>query len=151
MKQPRAPYHLPAKPEPDLTRVRAYWEGLKRGGNEIPFWDDVKLSALPKHSARMASIDVFEKPLRFRFGIVGRELRKRYGKSLEGKFADDIGRGDPFDYLGSQCHATVESGTPTYYRHEPGTKAGRKSGYARLLLPLWGDGHISMLLCAAAW
>ena len=32
---------LPERLEPDLERVHAYWNGLRRGANDIPFWDDV--------------------------------------------------------------------------------------------------------------
>jgi hypothetical protein len=38
-------YSLPDQLEPDISRVRAYWNGLKRGSNDIPFWDDVKFSS----------------------------------------------------------------------------------------------------------
>ena len=38
-------YSLPAELEPDLSRIQAYWNDLKRGANDIPFWDDVKFVA----------------------------------------------------------------------------------------------------------
>ena len=78
MRRLLVPFSVPSKLEADLARVRAYWEGLKRGGAGMPFWDDVNLAALPGLSGRLMLLDVFDKPLRFRFGIVGEELKARY-------------------------------------------------------------------------
>jgi len=78
MRRLLVPFSVPSKLEAELARVRAYWEGLKRGGAGMPFWDDVNLAALPGLSGRLMLLDVFDKPLRFRFGIVGEELKARY-------------------------------------------------------------------------
>lgn len=136
------PFALPEKLEADLAEVRAHWHGLIRGqASDMPFWDDVKLSALPKIEDRLMLVGVFEKPERFRFDILGKHIVKIYGADVTGKFADEIEPGDPFEYFRSQAGVTVEGAAPTYY----------KSGtHARLLLPLWGDGRISMLLGAVA-
>jgi hypothetical protein len=34
-------------------RVRLYWEGFKRGDANMPFWDDINLTAIPEVSARL--------------------------------------------------------------------------------------------------
>jgi hypothetical protein len=138
------PYSLPQHLEPDLARVFAYWQGLKRGEANMPFWDDMNISALPDLLDRLMLIDVFNKPVRFRFAIVGDEIKAQHGGELVGKFLDELEARDPVRYLNSQSSATVESRDPTYYRS---LEAGRP-GYSRLLLPMWGDGHIGMLLGA---
>lgn len=140
------PYSLPQHLEPDLARVLAYWEGLKRGEANMPFWDDVNISALPDLLDRLMLIDVFNKPIRFRLAIVGDKIKVQHGSELVGKFLDELEVRDPLSYLSSQSSATVESRAPTYYRSP---EAGRR-GYARLLLPMWGDGHIGMLLGAVS-
>jgi hypothetical protein len=140
-KQPSAPFAVPKQQEPDLARVRAYWEGLKRAGNEMPFWDDASLSSLPDLADRSMLIDVLTGPSRFRFGTVGSELVDRYGAGVADKFIDEIEPRSPFDYLLSQCFATLEARAPTYHR----------GAHGRLLLPMWGDGHIGMLLGAVEW
>src|SRR6516164_2862798 len=140
MKRSTVPYSVPSKLEAELAHVRA-------------FWDDVNLAALADLSGRLMLIDVFDKPLRFRFEIVGEELKERYGADVVGRFSDEIEIHHPFHYLNSQGLATVESRAPTYYRHEA-TKRGSSratEGYSRLILPTWGDGHIGMLLGAVAW
>ncbi len=136
------PFQLPDKLSPGLARVQAYWEGLKRADNEMPFWDDVKPSALGDQAGHLLLIDAFEKPERFRFNSVGNGLARRYGEALDSKFLEELTLRDPFDYMLAQCSATVEARAPTYY--QSGT-------VSRLLLPMWGDGHIGMLLGAVDW
>jgi hypothetical protein len=136
------PFPFPDKPAPGLSRVRAYWEGLKRADNDMPFWDDVKLSALGDQADSALLIDAFEQPERFRFNTLGQGLAQRYGEPLAGKFLDESALRDPFGYLRAQASATVEARAPTYY------EAGSVS---RLLLPMWGEGHIGMLLGAVDW
>ena len=145
-------YPLPVDLEPDLGRIQAYWNGLKRGDNDVPFWDDVKISLRSRLGRESMLIGVFEDPLRFRFDVTGADVVNWYGGATGTSFLDEIDLHAPFDELTLQCKATVESGAPTYYRQSAsGTAgAGRPDGYARLLLPLWGNGRIEMLLGAMA-
>ena len=143
-------FSLPDELGPDLTRIQAYWNGLKRGANDIPFWDDVKFSLRSRLGRESMLIGVFENPLRFRFDLTGADLADRYGEAIGNRFLDEIELRAPFDELAVQCKATVERSAPTYYRQ---TAAGKEAAeppgaYARLLLPLWGNGRIEMLLGA---
>jgi hypothetical protein len=145
-------YQLPDRLEPDLDRVRAYWNGLKRGDNDIPFWDDVKFSMKGRLARDVLLIEAFENPLRFRFDLVGDDITQRYGTAITGKFSDEIDLHPPIDELTSQCRATVEHRAPTYFRWVPSRKpqATGEIGYSRLILPLWGGARIEMLLGAVA-
>jgi hypothetical protein len=70
-----------------------------------------------------------------------------------GKFLDVIEVHAPLQYLYSQASATIQSRAPTHYRHGNGRHRKHGSpldGYARILLPLWGNGRIGMLLGAVA-
>lgn len=134
------PYRLPAHLSADLSRVLAYWQGLLRGGADMPFWDDAKLSDLPDLASRLFLIDVFARPERFRFGVVGAEVT---AEEVSGLFLDEAHLNTPFQLLRSQCSAAVECAEPVYFREE---ESGHP--YSRLLLPMWGDGRISMLLGA---
>ncbi len=147
------PFMLPAEIEKDLRLVREYWEGLRRGGNDIPFWDDLKMTALPELAGTLLLMDAFERPERFRFSMIGPALTLRYGKDISSQFANEIEPRPPFDYLTSQCSVTAESRAPTYYRHEGvGDRSSvEPRSYARILLPLWGEGSVRMLLGAVAW
>lgn len=148
-----APFSLPRKLEPDLARVRAYWEGLKRGDADMPFSDDVNLSALPDLSGRLMLIEVFDQPMRFRLGMLGQEIKARYRGDVVGKFLDEIDIRPALQYLHAQCSAVVESRAPTYYRHGSTrrSRASTADAYSRLLLPTWGEGRIGMLLAGVAW
>jgi hypothetical protein len=137
-----APFSVPPNLEPSLARVRNYWLGLRRGQADIPFTDDVSLSALSLAGVDLLLVDVFERPSRFRIAIAEPGIAARYGQAVEGIFADEIVPQAPLDYFRSQCSACAEGRAPTYYR------SARPSPYARLLLPLWGDGHINALLGA---
>jgi hypothetical protein len=138
------PYAVPHTLERDLARVREFWDGLKRHEAKMPFWDDVKISALPDLAGRMMMVEATDKPVRFRiaFGLVGADIKQHYGHDLSGKFLDEIDVAAPLQFLLSQCSAAVESRAPTYYGDNG---AG---GYSRLVLPLWGDGRVGMLLVA---
>ncbi len=115
----------------------------------MPFWDDVKLSALPDLSSRLMLVDAFENPQRFRLNSIGQDLGARYGANVTGKFLDEIEMRTPFECLAAQSSATIEGKTATFYAHDASKSAPlRQDGYARLLLPLWGNGRIEIMLGA---
>ena len=130
------PFALPATLPSELGRVRDYWASLKRGENKVPFSDDVVLSALPGLENRLVLVEVFDKPQRFRLNIVGGDILGWYGADLAGKFLDEIDAKGPFAFFLAQASTTVEAAEPTFHQ----------DGFTRLLLPLWGNGYVSMLL-----
>ena len=130
-------YAVPHDIDPTLSQVRAYWERLRRGGNTMPFWDDVKISDLKEAGKNVMLFDAFENPRRFRINFLGQAIAKQYGSSPIGEFLDEIASTPPFDDLNRQCGETVKQGKPTYYRN---------GSTARIVLPMWGNGHIEMLL-----
>ena len=115
-----APFSLPEKLEPGLARVRAYWEGLKRGAADIPFGDDLNITAMPDMAGRLMLIEVFDKPVRFRLGMLGEQIEGRKCDDAVGKFLGEIEVHAPLQYLNSQASATIESRAPTHYRHGGG-------------------------------
>jgi hyperosmotically inducible protein len=143
-------YSLPDELEPDLSRIQAYWNGLKRGANNVPFWDDVKLSLRSRLGRESMLIGVFDGPLRFRFDLTGADVANWYGGTIGNSFLDEIDLHAPFDQLTLQCKAAVESCAPTYYCQTAfkTRDAEHRGSYARLLLPLWGNGRVDMLLGA---
>lgn len=153
MKRPVVPFAVPKAIDPDLARVRDYWESLKRGDANMPFWDDFKASSLPDLSDRLMLLDVIDEPVRFRINFLAQQLTDRYGAVITSKFIDELELKNPLEYLPSQCSATIESRASTFYRHGTGEIRNSQgpASYARLLLPMWGNGHIGMLLGAFAW
>ena len=107
----------------------------------MPFWDDVNLSALPDLSDRLILVDAFESPQRFRLNTLGRKVGTLYGTNVTGKFVDEIEPKAPFEFLTAQASVTIEAKRPTFLHLKPSAAAS----YGRLLLPMWGNGHIEML------
>ena len=140
MSRPSNPFPLPDTLAGDLAGVHAVWLGLRRAANDMPFADDLKPAGLAAQSGKLLLIDVFDKPERFRFSLLGGDFLLAQDKSLSGKFLDEVDLAAPLGFLRAQASATVEARAPTCYRD-----AG---GASRLLLPLWGDGRISLLLGA---
>jgi hypothetical protein len=136
-----ASFTVPANIERNVARVVSYWEGLRRGDNKVPFGDDVNLSALADLADDAMLLDAFDNPLRFRVAIVGKHIEAKYGRPFIGKFLDEMEPRTPFEELDAQCHVAVAGAAPTYFRSND---AG--GGYSRLVLPLWGEGRVSMLL-----
>ena len=147
MKQPSHPFRLPRNLDPDLARIKAYWRGLLRGAAEMPFADDLDLKALPDLRERLMVIEVFAEPERFRFDIVGEGIG---APETVGRFADEIAPKPPFEFMRAQASVTLEAARPTFFKRGEGADAGSR-GYSRLLLPMWGDGHISQVLGAVEW
>lgn len=138
MTNPSCPFPLPPSLSSDLGKVHGYWRNLIRGqASEMPYWDDVKLPDLAALEGRLMLVTAFAQPERFRFEIAGKEITTRYGQEFASRFADEIDINPPLDFFPAQASATVECRAPTYF-------AG--GDYERLLLPLWGEGHVSMLL-----
>jgi hypothetical protein len=138
------PFAVPTPMASELIRVMDYWKGLLRGDATMPFWDDVKLGSLPDLVDRLILIDAFDSPQRFRLNTIGRAIAAQYGANVIGKFIDEIDIKAPFEYLTAQASATIEGRGPTFYAS--GSSQG--SSYARLLLPMWGNGRIEMMLGA---
>ena len=144
-----SPFSVTIKPAEDLNLVRKHRKSLRRAGNEMPFWDDLKLAALPELAGRLVLFDAFERPERFRFSMVGCELTQRYGEGSHRSIHERIEPRIPFNYVTSQYSVAVEGRAPTYYEHiEPREHQSVGPSYARILLPLWGEGSVRMLLGA---
>jgi hypothetical protein len=133
------PFPLPQALERDLAAVHAYWLGLRRAENDMPFADDLNPAALSGQAGNVLLLDVFDKPERFRFSLLRGHFLLVQDKALSGKFIDEVALPAPLEFLRAQASATVEARAPTYQR---GANAARR------LLPLWGDGPISLLLGA---
>jgi hypothetical protein len=137
-------YSMPASLEAGLVAIYESWRALRRGDNDVPFWDDLDFSALGRSGDDATLIDVFENPLRFRLSLAGRSMAARLGQERGGKFLDELEPQGFLDHLEAQCAAAVLSRAPTHFRHRS------PPAYARVVLPFWGSGRIEMLLVAIA-
>ncbi|MDP3658263.1 MAG: hypothetical protein Q8R45_15020 [Brevundimonas sp.] len=134
------PYHMPERLPPRLDRTLAYWRGLLRKAAPMPFWDDLVPGDMGDLQADVFTLEVFDKPERFRFGLVGENLEACCIGEVEGLFLGEDRLPEPFGFLLSQASATIESAVPTLHRSDG------KMAYSRLLLPMWGEGRIGLVL-----
>lgn len=127
----------------ELAALHGYWNLLKRGNADVPFTDDFSFAALGDTTADIALVHVFQNPQRFRFDMAGGHVAQVYGDELENRFADEVRPRAPLDYFIAQCATTVESAAPSLYSHP---RIDGAAEYHRLMLPLWGDGHVNAIL-----
>ena len=142
------PFEADAPLSPRLDAVLEFWRGLRRGQAELPFADDLDLAKSGELCPDLILLGVFEKPERFRLDLALTPHAPQVEADLQGKFLDELTLPPPLDYLRAQADAAVESAAPTCYRHSP---AGAERRYARLVLPMWGEGQIKLLLVAIEW
>lgn len=138
------PFAVQAPLSPSLDRLLEYWRGLLRGEATVPFADDLNMAKVEALASEVFLLGVFEKPLRFRFDFARAPGAPVIETELLDRFADEAVLPTPLEFLLAQAPATVESMAPTFYEHRP---HGAERGYGRLLLPTWGEGHVSTLLC----
>lgn len=132
-----APFAVDGPLAPPLARLLAYWEGLKRGQAEIPFWDDLSEVKIEASGAETFILDVFSRPERFRFNDLEVAAPAADRDQLLGHFLDDVDLPEVFALLRGQASVATELMRPTLYQ------AG---GLQRLLLPAWGEGEVRMLV-----
>jgi hypothetical protein len=139
--QCRNPFPLPDRLDAKLQPVVTLWENLKRGESAMPFGDDLGMPALSKLPGNPFLLSVFPAPERYRFEFICDNLR---GDVTTGTFIDEMSPNLNFSYLRAQSSATVEAAAPTLLH------LIQWSGYSfsRVLLPMWGNGQVTMLLGA---
>jgi len=142
------PFAIDAPLGPRLEALLDYWRDLRRGQASVPFADDLDMLEVEGLCSDVFVLGVFEKPERFRLDLIRTPNAAAIEETLGDRFIDEIDLPTPLEFLRAQADATVESRAPTVYRHAP-SGAGR--GYARLLLPAWGEGQIKLLLGAVEW
>jgi len=128
-----------------LEAVLEDWKSLLRGQAEIPFADDLDFARAERLCPDAFLLGVFERPRRFRFELASTPHAPEIARELLGRFIDEVELRGPLHYLRAQAEAAVESLAPSFYEHRP---TGAEHGYGRLLLPAWGEGHVSALLGA---
>ncbi|HEX7967848.1 MAG TPA: PAS domain-containing protein [Stellaceae bacterium] len=130
---------------PNLRRLYAYWDGLRRG-REFPARRDVDPLDFPYALGHIALLDVLYGPLRFRFRLHGTALVLRAGYDMTGKMADELPNLANRTKLLERCRRVIETRRPVATIGE--RAVGRHTcGFEVLWLPLSDDGNsISMLL-----
>jgi hypothetical protein len=96
---------------PDLRRLYAYWEGLRRG-REFPARRDIDPFDFRYALGHVMLLDVLYQPLRFRFRLHGTALALRAGYDMTGKMADELPNAKNRAMLIERCRTVVERRRP---------------------------------------
>jgi hypothetical protein len=96
---------------PDLRRLYAYWEGLRRG-REFPARRDIDPFDFRYALGHVMLLDVLYQPLRFRFRLHGTALALRAGYDMTGKMADELPNAKNRAMLIERCRTIVERRRP---------------------------------------
>jgi len=132
---------------PDLQRLYAYWEGLRRG-REFPARRDIDPLDFRYALGHVMLLDVLHQPLRFRFRLHGTALTLRAGYDMTGKLAEELPNAKNRAMLIERCRTVVEQRRPLAMTDN--RLLGRSTLWFEVLwLPLAEDGStISMLMGA---
>ncbi len=120
---------------PGLRELADYWLA-RRGEADMPRRSDIDPVDLKSHLPRLILADVWYRPLRFHFRVVGSELEHQLGYRYTGTTIDDSAGAffKPYQVCAEQVRPTREY---VRYDFDDGGPIGE---FERLLLPLSEDG-----------
>ncbi|MGH6948368.1 MAG: PAS domain-containing protein [Kiloniellales bacterium] len=132
---------------PVTRALYAYWAGKRRAGG-LPCRRDIDPTEIPRLLSNVMLLDVEEKPLRFRFRLVGNNVVSWFGCNATGLYTDsaEYRRGGP-DPSGDY-REVVEAREPRVYRKRLDYLLPEFRDFERLVLPLADGGRIDRLICA---
>ena len=131
---------IDCKRYPDIDRILAYWRA-KKGDRAFPSRADIDPMEFTRELPRVMMAEVSYDPLEFRYRIAGTGLFAMHGQELTGKLAREL---DPPEF-GALIHRhyaeVIERRAPILHLIEL-TVNYLKTSYARIILPLSGDGTV---------
>jgi hypothetical protein len=123
---------------PDIDVMLAYWRG-KKGDRALPARSDIDPLEFARVLPRIMMVEVSTDPLDFRYRVAGTGLFAMHGRELTGKSAIEL---DPPEF-GALIHRhyaeAVARRAPILHLIEL-TVDYVATSYARIILPLSGDG-----------
>jgi hypothetical protein len=134
---------------PEVDRILAYWRA-KKGDRTFPSRADIDPLEFPRELPRVMMAEVSYAPLEFRYRVAGTGLFAMHGHELTGKLAREL---DPPEFGALiQRHYTevIERRVPILHVIEL-TLNYLATSYARIILPLSGDGAVidRLMTCEA--
>ena len=125
---------------PEITAVLAYWRA-KKGSRAFPARADIDPLEFTRALPRVMMVDVSYEPLEFRYRVAGTGLFSMHGQELTGKRAREL---EPPEF-GALIHRhyaeAIDRRAPMLHLIEL-TLDDLTTSYARLILPLSGDGTV---------
>ncbi len=130
--------HIDDISDPDLRLLHSYWLS-KRGSRRMPRRAEIDPVDIPTLLPLVFLVDVRQRPLRFRFRLIGTAICARWGGDATWKYLDQLDLDGEREVVLRQYAAVVETGKPRFDVEVITTDDGRDVRYERLLLPLSED------------
>jgi hypothetical protein len=129
---------IETKRYPEIARSLAYWRA-KRGGRLLPSRADIDPLDLSVDLPRVMMAEVSHEPLEFRYRVAGTGTFRVHGEELTGKHPRDLQPPEFGQLIHDHYCEAVARRTPILHLIQ--LDVGEVSAsYARIILPLSGDG-----------
>lgn len=144
-------FTLPAAAHPVIRDAHEYWQSRhpQRGG--LPGRQHLDPCDIPQLLPHIWLVDVQHRPLRLRYRLVGSAVDLGMGRTLTGRWLDEVNPGFfETPQMSGAYLGVIESKTPSYRKGAPIFSHNQKcSQVERLIMPLATDGQqVDMLFCA---
>jgi hypothetical protein len=129
-----------------LLSLLEYWME-KKAGRFAPARRDIHPEEMRELLPHVFLVDVEERPIRFRFRLVGTDIVQSFGIDLTGRYIEELDFSDRPPSMLACYAAVVTTREPSCHAVHFTRGSGRHLSYERMILPLSSDGTaVDMLL-----
>jgi hypothetical protein len=130
-----------------LRRLLSDWNGW-RGSREMPSRADFTPADICYLLGNIVLLDVFHRPVRFRYRLIGSNMTARRGFDLTGKFMDE--HPDPTfrEVVIERNRTLVATRQPAHFSYDFVGVGGMQTKYEVLNLPLSSNGQVIDIILA---
>ncbi len=140
--------------DPKIRLLLEHWRAIHPAGGGLPARQDLDPGALRSLLSNLWMLDVAHAPLRFRFRLIGDEVRVGGSPARVGMWFDELyGDGRVPPPIESMLTRVVETRQPDWYRGRPlMPHIDQVVELERVILPMAADGHlVDLLVCATIY
>lgn len=148
------PSEPPGYPQHDkVAAMHRHWSSLPASDDGVPLWSAFDPLAIPQLLPNVFLISVEGDPPRFRFRLLGENIRAAGGPGRKDAFVDEIPRTGTAAYLNDQLADIVRTRTPRWYKGPPTLRHHRDvSTLEGVMLPMAADdGPVTRILCLTVY
>ena len=129
-----------------LLRLLEYWIE-KKADRIAPARRDIQPTEMRDFLPNVFLVDVEERPMRFRFRLVGTEIVELFGIDVTGRYVDELDFSDRAPAVHAYYAAVVTTREPNCHAVQFTRGNGRHLSYERVILPLSSNNvAVDMLL-----
>jgi hypothetical protein len=129
-----------------LRQLFRYWSD-KKADRFAPARREIEPSELRDLLPHIYLVDVEDRPIRFRFRLIGTEIVQNFGLDMTGRYIEEIDFSDRAPSVLAHYAAVVTTREPSCHIVHFTRGSGRHLAYERIIMPLSSDGeNVDMLL-----